>query len=265
VSAPRAPRRAVSLPRALSKLGLCSRTQAFAYVEAGRVAVNGRVSKDPSLRVALEHDRITVDGSEGTESREPLVIALHKPAGYVTTRSDPQGRKTVYDLLPKLDRFVFPVGRLDKETSGLLIFTDDHRLGEALTNPDSRVPKTYEIVVDREPDESQLAALRKGVDIGRGEKTRPANVEKLEGPVAGGSLRISIDEGKNRQVRRMCSAVGLSVLKLSRVAIGDHALGSLPSGGHRFLSTNERAALTGPFHASGETGKRKLIPAQGRA
>ena len=138
-------RRVVSLPRALSKLGLCSRAQAFEYIAAGRVAVNTRVLKDATLRVSLEDDRISVDGQAAARAREPLLIALHKPTGYVTTRTDPQGRKTVYDLLPKLDRFVFPVGRLDKETSGLLIFTDDHRLGEALTNPDAHVLKTYEV------------------------------------------------------------------------------------------------------------------------
>ena len=158
-------RRAVSLPRALSKLGLCSRAQAFGFIEAGRVAVNGRVSKDASLRVSLEDDRISVDDRTATEARESIVIALHKPLGYLTTRTDPQGRKTVYDLLPKSDRFVFPVGRLDKETSGLLILTDDHRLGEALTNPESHVPKTYEVVVDGVADKEAIESLRRGIDI----------------------------------------------------------------------------------------------------
>jgi len=193
--------------------------------------------------VSLEHDRIVVDGKVATESREPIVIALHKPVGYVTTRSDPQGRQTVYELLPKLDRFVFPVGRLDKETSGLLILTDDHRLGEALTNPESHVPKTYEVLVDHQPDESQLNALRGGLDIGRGETTQRAQVELLGVSSEGPSLRISIDEGKNRQIRRMLSAVGLAVLKLSRVAVGGLELGPMLPGDHRFLSDADRAAL----------------------
>lgn len=238
-----APRRAISLPRALSKLGLCSRTQAFDCIALGRVEVNGRISKDPTLRVSLEADRISVDGALATEAREPVVIALHKPVGYVTTRTDPQGRKTVYDLLPRLDRFVFPVGRLDKETSGLLILTDDHRLGEALTNPDRHVPKTYEVTVDRLPDEPGLAALRGGLDIGKGETTRPARVVVLEPSFEAPRLRIRIDEGKNRQIRRMLAAVGLSVRALSRVAIGGFALGPLAPGEHTILSAQERRRL----------------------
>ncbi len=234
------PRRVISLPRALSKLGLCSRTQALGLIEAGRVAVNARVSKDATLRVSLEDDRISVDGQAAARAREPLVIALHKPTGYVTTRTDPQGRKTVYDLLPKLDRFVFPVGRLDKETSGLLIVTDDHRLGEALTNPEAHVLKTYEVAVNRPPDPAAIESLRRGLDIGKGERTRPAMVSGLGD---GRRLRISLHEGKNRQIRRMMAAVGLSVVSLRRTGIGRLELGTLPPGEHRPLSPAERDLL----------------------
>lgn len=209
------------------------------------MTVNGRVSKDASLRVSLEQDRISVDGQAAAGARESLVIALHKPIGCVTTRTDPLGRKTVYDLLPKLDRFVFPVGRLDKETSGLLIFTDDHRLGEALTNPDAHVLKTYEVAVDRPPDAAAIESLRRGLDIGKGERTKPAQVHSLGEDSDGLRLKITIHEGKNRQIRRMMAAVGLSVVSLQRTGIGGLELGTLPSGEHRLLSSAERELLLG--------------------
>ena len=238
-------RRAVSLPRALSKLGLCSRKQAFDYIAGGRVQVNGSVSKDTTQRVSLEADRISVDGTPAIADREPIVIALHKPVGYVTTRTDPQGRPTVYDLLPELDRFVFPVGRLDRETSGLLILTDDHRLGEALTNPESHIPKTYEVALHRPLDEFQLATLRGGLDIGKGEVTRPCEVVVLRDSAEGFLLKMTLKEGRNRQIRRMLSAVGESVAELVRVAVGGLRLGTLPVGAHRVLSPIERVRLLG--------------------
>jgi 23S rRNA pseudouridine2605 synthase len=196
-----------------------------------------------SLRVSLEADTISLDGVETAPDREPIVIALHKPVGYVTTRHDPQGRPTVYQLLPDMDRFVFPVGRLDKDTSGLLILTDDHRLGETLTNPDSRIPKIYEVLLDRRPDVRQLEALRKGIGIGNGEVTRPARIETLASGDTDAAVTITISEGKNRQVRRMVSAVGLAVVTLSRVGIGEFRLRGIPLGGHLSLSPLDAASL----------------------
>jgi 23S rRNA pseudouridine2605 synthase len=205
--------------------------------------VNGQRAKDVSIRVSIEIDRIALDGIETRPDREPIVIGLHKPAGYVTTRHDPQGRPTVYSLLPALDRFVFPVGRLDKDTSGLLILTDDHRLGETLTNPHSGIPKTYDLLLDRPPDERQLDSLRKGIGIGKGEFTRPAWIETAVTDSPGAAIRITINEGKNRQVRRMVSAIGLSLLSLSRTSIGGFPLGDLAVGESRRLSWQDRLLL----------------------
>lgn len=236
-------RRPVSLPRALSKLGLCSRQQALALIASGKVSVNGRVTRDESRRVSLEADVIALDGAAADPRRSPLVLALHKPVDVVTTRSDPSGRKTVYDYLPPLDRFVFPVGRLDKDTSGLLILTDDHRLGEALTNPSSGIEKTYEATVAPPPDPAGLDALRSGLDIGRGEHTRPARVRVLDRTDRDARLSIVISEGKNRQIRRMAAAIGVSVTGLKRTAIGGFALGTLRVGTTHELSPDEQRKL----------------------
>lgn len=180
-------------------------------IEAGRVSVNGAVSRDSTLRVSLEHDRIVVDGTVAVAEREPLVIALHKPVGYVTTRSDPQGRKSVYELLPALDRFVFPVGRLDMETSGLLIFTDDHRLGEALTNRSPayrRRTRWWWIMCPMKRRSSPSGGCR----YRQGQTTRPASADMIPHTSVEGlaTLKITIDEGTNRQIRRMMAAVGSS-------------------------------------------------------
>lgn len=236
----------MSLPRALSKLGACSRSQAFAVIASGRVTVNGTQAKDPTARVDLSVAQVSVDGVSYEDTRVPMVLALHKPPGYVTTRSDPQGRPTVYDLIPKFDRFLFPVGRLDRDTSGLLIFTDDHRLGERLTSPDHEAPKTYHVCVNRSPGAQELDALRTGLDIGRGEFTRPAKVEVLGNTPNGVWLELTLREGRNRQIRRMCAAVSLDVLALVRVRIGSFDLGDLPSGEWRKLTAAEVRSLDEP-------------------
>ena len=138
----------VSLARALSKFGVASRSQSMNLVAAGRVSVNGAKKTDPSFRVAMEKDEIAVDGRILCEEQF-LYIMLNKPVGCVTTRSDERGNPTVYDYLQDIEEWIFPVGRLDKETGGLLLFTNDHRLGERLTNPSSRIPKTYRVTLDR--------------------------------------------------------------------------------------------------------------------
>jgi 23S rRNA pseudouridine2605 synthase len=211
----------------------------------GRVRVDGRLVRNPSFRVELGRARLELDGEPVRERRTSLVLALHKPAGHVTTRVDPGGRPTVYDLIPQLDRFVFPVGRLDRDTRGLLILTDDHRLGQRLTDPLHHVAKTYHAHVAGVPAEDALEVLRRGITLpDDGTPTRPARVRSLGVAKDGGAwVEIVLTEGRNRQVRRMCAAIGHDVRDLVRVAIGSLDLGDLPAGEWRRLAPDEVARL----------------------
>jgi pseudouridine synthase len=201
-------------------------------VEAGRVEVAGRVVRSPSLRVDLRHDRIALDGRTVEEADvERLVLAYHKPVGLITSRVDPGGRPTIYDALSDLPAWVFPVGRLDRDSSGLLILTNDHGLGQRLTDPEAHVEKRYHVRVRGLPSSETLGALREGIDIGDAKPTRPARVHLLGTPREGGAwLDITLTEGRNRQIRRMCAALGHDVLALVRVGIGRLALADLEPG-----------------------------------
>ena len=234
----------LSLARALSKFGVCSRREAERWIEDGRVAVSGHVVRAPTRRIDPRKDVVTVDGARVGDDTARVAIALHKPVGYITSRTDPGGRLTVYELLSGLDRWVFPVGRLDKDTSGLLILTNDHRLGHRLTDPGHHVPKTYHARVRGVPSPEAVRALAEGVPLDDGVVTRPAIVRPLgSGREGGGWLEIVLTEGKNRQVRRMCAAVGHDVIDLVRVAIGSLGLGDLAPGEWRVLDASALAAL----------------------
>jgi 23S rRNA pseudouridine2605 synthase len=204
---------------------------------------------------------VVVDGRRVGAGTARVVLAFHKPAGFVTTRTDPAGRPTVYDALGDTFRvtpagarawpgWVFPVGRLDRDTSGLLVFTNDHRLGERLTSPEHRVPKTYHARVAGVPDPEALRALREGLPLPDGTVTRPAKVRVLgtpRGEEGSTWLEIVLTEGKNRQVRRMGSAVGHDVRELVRVRIGRLGLGGLAPGEWRELGPEEiRMLLSDP-------------------
>jgi pseudouridine synthase len=165
---------------------------------------------------------------------------MHKPRGVVTTRSDERGRRTVYDLLPKSLPRVFPLGRLDKDSSGLLLFTNDTRFGERITNPLGMTPKCYSVELDRPLREKDRAAFARGLRLEDGTRCRPARVEHGGAPA---SYLITITEGKNRQVRRMCASLGYAVRVLERVGIGTVRLGSLPEGGVRSLTPGEVTSL----------------------
>jgi len=233
----------LSLARALSKFGVCSRAEAERWIAAGRVSVDGQVVRWPERRIDPRRHRVEVDGRRVGDDTPRVVLALHKPAGYVTTRVEPGGRPTVYDLLGDVGRWVFPVGRLDRDTSGLLIVTNDHRLGQRLTGPEHHVPKTYHLRVEGVPDRATLGMLRTGLTLGDGTRTRPAGVRSLGSGRDGAWLEIVLTEGKNRQVRRMCAAVGHEVRELVRVRIGDLDLGDLAPGRWRRLGPEDVALL----------------------
>ena len=231
------PGRRVQLHRALSKLGWGSRTQAWAWIRAGEVRVDGRVVLDPLSWVDLDRQQITRAGQEAADLPQAiaLTLALHKPRGVVTTRSDERGRRTVYDLLPPDLPWIFPAGRLDADSEGLLILTNDSHLAERLTEPDQHVPKIYHVTVRGTPTDEDLRQLRQGVDLSDG-RTRPVQVRLLEQLPTEAIVEMVLTEGRNRQIRRMWSALGYKVRRLVRVAIGGYALGDLRSGECRRLS-----------------------------
>ena len=206
--------------------------------------VDGQVVRWPARRIDPRRHEVRVDGRRVGDDIERIVLVLHKPTGYITSRTDPGGRRTVYDLLGDVGRWVFPVGRLDRDTSGLLVLTNDHRLGQRLTDPEAHVAKRYHVRVRGVPGEEALRALREGVPLGDGTLSRAARVRPLgTGPRGSSWLEIALTEGKNRQVRRMCAAVGHDVEQLVRVAVGELELGDLAPGQWRGLRPPEVARL----------------------
>lgn len=232
-----------TLERVLSKAGVGSRTEARRWIAEGRVRVNSRVIEDPDQWVDLERDRVIFDGRPLSKS-ERMYVLLYKPKGYLTTYRDPQGRPTIYDLLPDRERYLFPVGRLDLETSGLLILTNDTAFAERVTNPDFKVPKTYLVKASRHLSDQELDQFRAGVTLKDG-PTKPADVQRVRESGGKTVFEITITEGRNRQVRRMVEALDAKVLKLVRIAIGSIRIGDLPIGKARELTSGEVRALTG--------------------
>ena len=237
----------MSLARALSKLGVCSRAQARAWVEAGRVEVNGRCVTDPERRVDPDRDRLTVDGAPVSRA-EPVYFMMHKPKDVVTTRSDERDRRTIYDVLAAVDPrgaepgWVFPVGRLDRDSSGLLLLTNDTRWGARVAAPDAHIPKVYHVRVAPPIAPGDLARLAAGVPLADG-PTAPVGVTVVRRSTRGTWLELTLTEGRNRQIRRMCARLGYRVETLVRIRIGGVALGELKPGEVRPLTTREVAAL----------------------
>ena len=232
------------LARILSKRGLCSRREAALWIAAGRVAVDGRIVRDPEFPIAGEPS-ITVDGGAAADAQR-LYLALNKPRGLVTTTSDEQGRDTIYRCLRDAALpWVAPAGRLDKASEGLLLMSNDPAWAARITDPCDGPDKTYHVQVDRIPDPPTLAALVQGTTAG-GEALRAKSAALLRSGQRNAWLEIVLDEGRNRQIRRLLQAYDIGVLRLVRVAIGDVRLGDLPKGGWRRLSPAEVEALADP-------------------
>ena len=227
------------LVRAVSKLGLASRSEARTLIAAGRVTVNGRVVRDPLTTVDVDRATIAIDRRVGVQAAR-VVIALHKPRGVVTTRRDPEGRPTVYSLIEEPPVPVVAVGRLDFATSGLLLFTNDSRFGDWLTDPRSDVPKVYLATVRGRVTDDEVARLRAGVQS-NDESLSAAEVLLRKASARESHLVITLTEGKNREVRRLCASIGHEVTRLRRVQIGGLELGPLPPGSWRIVEDDELA------------------------
>jgi len=232
-----------TLERVLSKAGIGSRVEARSWIHAGRVKVNGRVVQNPDQWVDMDRDRVRFD-DQPLQQQKRVYLLLYKPKGYLTTYKDPEGRPTVYDLIADVGTFVSPVGRLDLDTSGLLIMTNDNQFAERVTNPQSHVPKTYLVKASTLLTDAQLDQLRDGIELTDG-PTRPAGITRLRDSGKYTHFEITLTEGRNRQVRRMVEALDSHVLKLVRVKIGEIAIGTLPIGTWRELTRAEIAGLAG--------------------
>jgi 23S rRNA pseudouridine2605 synthase len=236
--------RKIGLARALSKLGYCSRSQAAKLIRGGRVRLNGEQRRDPETPVRLEKDHVRVDGLT-VETQQKIYLMMNKPRGVVTTASDEKGRETVYAVLAQAGEslpWLAPVGRLDKASEGLLLLTNDSEWGARIAAPETHVEKTYHVQIDTVADETFVASLVRGVKEG-GELLRAVRARLLRSGEKNCWIEITLDEGKNRQIRRTLAALGLEVLRLVRVGIGPLQLGELAKGSFRALKKEEKRML----------------------
>ena len=251
------------LARVLSKRGICSRTQAADWIRRGRVSVNGRTVRDPEFPVHRDQDRLSLD-SRPLATAERVHIVLNKPRGLVTTARDEQGRDTIYRCLEGAGLpWLAPVGRLDKASEGLLLMSNDPEWAAAITDPASGPDKTYHVQVDAVPDDTLLSALQAGIEDD-GEFLSAKSVRLLRSGSRTAWLEIVLDEGRNRQIRRLLAAFDIAVLRLVRVAIGELLLGDLPKGGWRRLRTEEVRALAPALRTKPDARATASRPAAGR-
>jgi 23S rRNA pseudouridine2605 synthase len=230
-----------TLDRVISQAGIGSRKEARQWIGAGRVAVDGKKIQTPDEWVDPERQRVTLDGKP-LRAAKKIYLLLYKPKGYVTTYKDPDGRPTVYDLLKDVPEKVFSAGRLDLNSTGLLIFTNDGEFADRITSPESHVPKTYLVKASILLSDDQLDQLRRGVALADG-PTRPAEVKRVRDSGHYTFFEITITEGRNRQVRRMVETLGAKVLKLVRTEIGSIRIGELQIGKYRPLTEQEIRGL----------------------
>ena len=235
------PRKRTRLARVLSKMGYCSRSQASVLIRAGRVAVNGRVARDPESPVRTLQDRIEVDG-QPLDKSPAVYLIMNKPRGTVTTASDEKGRATVYDLLEPGWPWVGPVGRLDKASEGLLLLTNDSEWAAKITDPSRHLDKKYHVQVDCVADEDLLARATQGCAVGD-EHLRAKKARLLRHGDKNSWLEITLDEGNNRQIRRLLEALNVQVVRLVRVSIGPLELGDLKKGSVRRLMPEEKKEI----------------------
>lgn len=226
------------LAKVLARGGVASRRRAEELIKAGRVRVNGAVVTDPARRVILGLDRVEVDGRQVPAAAAPVTFLLYKPAGYVSTTRDPQGRPTAVELLGRFPARLYPVGRLDLDSEGLLLLTNDGELAQLVTHPRYQVEKTYEVLVRGRPAAAALERLRRGVCLEEGH-TAPARVRVLARRGPHTLLEITVHEGRKRQIKRMCLAVGHPVLRLRRTRLAFLTLAGLAPGQFRRLTPEE--------------------------
>jgi 23S rRNA pseudouridine2605 synthase len=222
-------------------MGYCSRSQAALLILAKRVSVNGRIARDPETPARIGQDRIEIDGLP-VEKRTAIYLVMNKPRGLVTTASDEKGRETIYDLLEPSTPWVGPVGRLDKASEGLLLLTNDSEWAARITDPASHLDKVYHVQVDRVADADLLAKIREGCTF-EGEHLRAKGARLLRSGDKNSWLEITLDEGKNRQIRRLLEMLEVQVLRLVRTSIGPLELGELKKGAVRTLTAKEKQAM----------------------
>lgn len=227
----------VPLERALSKLGVASRRQTKLWIEAGLVAVNGHLIKDPAFLLVPETARITIEGKP-VRRAVLCTIMLYKPRGIVTTRSDEKGRRTVYDLLPAYLQHLHPVGRLDMASCGLLLMTTDTQLSNFLTDPDNEIPRIYAVSVAGRITEEEIKRLLEGIQD-KGERLKASTITLRKASNKESHLIVELSEGKNREIRRMFEALGSEVTALKRIAFGKLKLGTLETGQFREVTKKE--------------------------